>query len=102
MFQYEQPPPKEPANYAGTAIGAALLPVFFLFAYFGKAEMGFTVCLVLAMIMVAIYLQWKLRKHLWFWAAIALILLLHVPLLFAIPWPQRASLRLLIRCHLVS
>lgn len=88
MFDYEQPPVKEPPNFTGTIIGAVLLPVFFLFVYLGKPEMGFTVCLVLAMIMIAIYLRWKLRKYLWFWAAIAFILLLHIPLFLFVRWPQ--------------
>jgi hypothetical protein len=88
MFDYEQPPAKSPTDYTGTKIGAILLPVFFLFVYFGKAEMGFTVCIVSGVAMIAIYLRWKLRKHIWFWAAIALILLLHIPLLFWVRWPQ--------------
>jgi hypothetical protein len=86
MFDYEQPPPerKEPTDYTGLVILAMLAPLFCFFIYLGKAEMGFTACLVLGLSMVAIKLRWKLRKHVWFWAAIALILLLHVPLLFIV------------------
>jgi len=29
-----------------------------------------------------------LRKHTWFWAAIVLVLALHVPLLFIVRWPD--------------
>src|ERR1700727_880109 len=76
------------ADPAGTIIGAATLPILFLFIYFGKPEMGFTTSIVLAVSMVAIYLQWKWRRHLWFWAAIALVLLLHIPLLFVVRWPE--------------
>jgi hypothetical protein len=88
MFEDEQPPAKKSTDYTGTLIGAMLLPVFFLFAYLGKAEIGFTVCLVLAMIMIAIKLRWRLRKYVWFWTTIALILLLHIPLFFIVRWPQ--------------
>src|SRR6185437_8077570 len=65
-----------------------LLPVFFLFVYLGKAETGFTVVLVLGMILLAIKLQWRLRKHVWFWAIIAVVLALHVPFLFIFRWPD--------------
>jgi hypothetical protein len=88
MFDYEQPPPKEPADWTGTKIGFALLPVFFLFVYLGKPEMGFTVIIVLGMIAAAVYFRWKLRKHVWFWATIAFILLLHIPLFFVVRWPD--------------
>jgi hypothetical protein len=88
MFDDEQPPPKEPADWTGTKIGFGLLPVFFLFVYFGKADMGFTVGLVVGITMIAIYLRWKLRKHVWFWATIAFILLLHIPLFFVVRWPD--------------
>jgi hypothetical protein len=62
--------------------------VFFFFVYLGKAEMGFTVVLVLGMVLIAIRLQWRLRKHVWFWATIAIVLALHVPLFFIIRWPD--------------
>lgn len=38
--------------------------------------------------MLAIKIRWHLRKHLWFWAIIAVILALHVPLVFMVRWPQ--------------
>ena len=89
MFDYDRPAEeKEPTDYTGPKIVAALAPVFFLFAYLGKAELGFTVVIVLGMIILAIKLRWKLRKHMWFWAAIGIIFLLHVPLFFIIRWPD--------------
>jgi len=88
MFDYEPPKEKRPTDYSGTIIGALLLPVLFFFIYIGKAELGFTACIVLAMSMIAVRLRWKLRKHVWFWATIVLILALHVPLLFIVRWPQ--------------
>jgi hypothetical protein len=88
MFDYEKPPPEEPTDYTGPKIVAILAPVFVLFVYLGKPEMGFTVIIVLGMTMLAIYLRWKLRKHAWFWAAIAFILLLHIPLFYVVRWPE--------------
>jgi hypothetical protein len=88
MFDYEPPKEKRPTDYSGTVIGAMLLPVLFFFIYIGKAEMGFTLVLVLGLAMIAIKLRWKLRKHVWFWATIVLVFALHVPLLFIVRWPQ--------------
>jgi len=89
MFDYESPPEeKRRADWSGTIIGLTLSPVLFFFIYIGKAEMGFTVMLVLGLALIAIRLRWRLRKHVWFWATIVLILLLHVPLLFIVRWPQ--------------
>lgn len=50
--------------------------------------MGFTVCIVLGMVMLAIKLRWNSRRHAWFWVTIALILALHFPLLFFVRWPE--------------
>src|SRR5580704_3063970 len=88
MFDYESRQEKRSADWSGTIIEAMLLPVFFIFAFLGRAEMGFNLVLVLGLAMIAIKLRWKLRKHLWFWATILLILALHSPLLFIVRWPQ--------------
>lgn len=88
MFDYEAPKEKTSADWSGTIIGLSLLPLFFLFVYLGKPEMGFTTVLVLGMIILAIKLRWKSRIHSWFWPTIILVLLLHVPFVFLVHWPQ--------------
>lgn len=86
----QQPPTeeKQPVDYTGPKIAAILAPIFLLFVYLDKAEMGFTVIIVLGMTMLAIKLRWRLRKYIWFWATIVFILALHVPLFFVIHWPD--------------
>lgn len=88
MFDYDPPKEKGPVDYTGLKIVAILAPVFFLFVFLGNADMGLAACIVLGMIMLAIKIRWNLRKHLWFWAIIVLILALHVPLVFMVRWPQ--------------
>lgn len=89
MFDYEEAPKeKRSTDWTGPIIVAMLAPLFFLFVYLGKAEMGFTACLVLGMFMIAVRLRWKLRRYAWFWGTIAFILLLHIPFLFLVHWPQ--------------
>jgi hypothetical protein len=88
IFDYEAPKEKRPADWSGTIIGVLLLPLFFVFVYLGKAEIGFNLMLVLGLAMVAVKLRWKLRRYIWFWATIILIVVLHIPLLFLVHWPQ--------------
>lgn len=87
MFERERQA-KGFTDYTGLKIGAVLLPVFFLFVYWGKEDMGLAVLIVLGVTIGAIKLRWDLRKHVWFWAIIAVMLALHVPLFFVVRWPQ--------------
>jgi len=84
MFDYESPEPKEPVDYTGLLIGVMVAPVFFLFTLLYSADAGLAACIVLAVILFAIKLHWYLRRHVWFWAIIAIILALHVPLIFMV------------------
>jgi hypothetical protein len=90
MFEREREA-KGFTDYTGLKIGVVLLPVFFLFVYWGKADMGLAVLIVLGVTIGAIKIRWDLRKHVWFWAIIAVILALHVPLFFVIRWPQGSA-----------
>jgi hypothetical protein len=87
MFEREREA-KELTQYSGLKIGACLMPVLLLFIYLGKADMGLAVFIVLGAMMFAIKIRWNLRKHVWFWAIIAFMLALHVPLLLIVRWPQ--------------
>lgn len=88
MFDYDAPKEKGSTDWSGTIIGVMLWPVFFVFMFLGKAELGLTTCLVLGGSIAAVRLRWKLRRYAWFWATIVLILLLQVPLVFTVRWPQ--------------
>jgi hypothetical protein len=90
MFDSESRKPKEPVDYTGLKIVAILVPVFFLITFLANADMGLTACIILGMIMLAVKIRWYLRKHIWFWAIIAIILALHVPLVFMVRWPKNA------------
>jgi hypothetical protein len=87
---FERDPREETAftQYTGLKIGAVLMPMLLLFIYFGKADMGLTLYIVSVVCIGAIKIRWNLRKHIWFWAIIAAIFALHVPLFFIIRWPN--------------
>lgn len=91
MFESEHEPVKDRTDYTGLKILGILAPVFLLFVFLDKAEMGFTVILVLGMIMLAIKIRWRLRYHTWFWATVALALALHLPLVLVTRWPTSSN-----------
>ncbi len=82
------PRERKKTDWTGTIIGVCLLPVFFFFVYLGKPELGFTTVIVLGMALIAVYLRWKLRRHIWFWLTVICVLLIHIPFLTLIHWPQ--------------
>ncbi len=90
MFDYDPPKEKEPVDYTGLKLGAMLLPVFFLITFLYNADVGLAAYMVLGVMVFAVKLRWYLRKHAWFWAIIAVILALHVPLLLMVQWPKNA------------
>jgi len=67
-------------DYTGLKILASVIPVFLLFIFLGRAEMGFAVSVDLGMIILAVKLQWEKRRYIWFWATIVVIFALHIPL----------------------
>lgn len=87
IFDEYRPKEKQPTDYTGLIIAAALAPVLILFLYFDKVDLGLTVFIVLGAIVLAIKIRWNLRKRVWFWATIVFILALHVPLFFVVRWP---------------
>src|SRR5215831_4503618 len=89
MFDdHDQSEEKEPADPSGLIIGILLAPVFALVTYLRNADTGLSAVIVLGMTLFAIKLRWYLRKHVWFWIIIVLILALHVPLVLIFQWPH--------------
>ena len=85
----ESPPARQgSADWTGAIVAVLLAPVFVLFVYLGYAEKGFTTYLVSCALAIAIKLRWNLRKHVWFWVTIALVVAAHIPLLVAVRWPK--------------
>jgi hypothetical protein len=58
-----------------------------VFIYLGDSERGKTAWFSAMIILMAIRMFWDLRKRVWFWITITIITLLHILLVFFIPWP---------------
>jgi hypothetical protein len=71
-----------------TALVALLcsLPFFFLFEYLGDPAKGRAAAGCVGMIVFVVWIRWDLRKRVWFWATITILVLLHAPLVLFIPW----------------
>lgn len=88
LDENEQPSTKKRADYTGVIIAAILTPIFLIFYFLNMEELGRSVFIVLGMTMIAIRVRWDLRKRIWFWAIIVILLALHLPLLFLFRWPN--------------
>lgn len=75
-------------DYTALIILALVSPVLFYFRHIGKEDVGFNAAVCLGMCLVAVRIRWDLRTRLWFWAVVAFVLALQVPLILAIQWPH--------------
>jgi len=57
-----------------------------LFDHFGRFDLALPTMNSVGMLVFAIVLNWKLRRHVWFWITMTIIAALHVPLILFIPW----------------
>jgi hypothetical protein len=76
----------------GLLVGLCASPIFIVFVYLGDPERGFTAWFSAAMVLATVGLFWGLRKRGWFWITITIITLLHVLLIFFVPWPFKHHL----------
>lgn len=88
----EQPDDKKRTDYTGLKIVGLIAPVYLIFVYVDKPDMGLAVSIVLGMTILAIKIRWDLRRHAWFWTSVALVLALHVYLLMRLPQRVVAAL----------
>jgi hypothetical protein len=42
-----------------------------------------------AMVIIAIAMRWRLRRHVWFWVTLMVLAALHVPLILFVPWTTK-------------
>jgi len=85
-LEENQPEERKPTDWTGVLIAAALAPVYFYLSHIGKDDMALSVVICLGMNLLAIKIRWDLRKRLWFWLVIVLVVTLHVPLILRVRW----------------
>jgi hypothetical protein len=65
------------------------VPVFVVFCFLGRWETGIGAWICSGLVFLVIRTRWDLRKHVWFWMAVAFGFLLQVPIVLLIPWNNR-------------
>jgi hypothetical protein len=61
-------------------------PLIIPFAILGRFEQGMGASCCLAMVLIVARFNWELRKHISFWIAIAVLLLMQLPIVVYVPW----------------
>jgi hypothetical protein len=65
------------------------VPLGFLFDYFGRSTLALPTLDSVVIIIFAIAMRWKLRRHAWFWITMTLIMALHALLILFVPWTSK-------------
>lgn len=68
----------------------SMVPPFLLFALLGDPGRGRAAAISVGVIAAAVKACWDMRKHTWFWATAAVLIVLHVFLVFRIPWGHKS------------
>ena len=68
-------------------VGSALLA--WLFDHLGRFDLVRPALYSMAMLGIAIAIKWKMRRHVWFWITMSVIVALHILLILFVPWSTR-------------
>ena len=58
-----------------------------LFDHRGMLDRTLPVLNSMAVLGLVLAVKWRMRRHVWFWITMTAIAVLHIPLIFFIPWP---------------
>jgi hypothetical protein len=65
------------------------LSLLILFDHFGKLTLARPSLTSAAMVIIAIAMRWKLKRHVWFWITMVVLAALHVPVVLLVPWTTK-------------
>ena len=57
-----------------------------LFEHFGRLDIALPTLISIGTLGFAVAIKWKLKRRVWFWITIIIIVALHVPLILFVPW----------------
>ena len=66
-------------------LGIGSFLIAWLFDRIGRFDLVRPTVFSMAMVGVAFAMRWKLRRHVWFWITMSVIVALHVPLILFVP-----------------
>lgn len=65
------------------------LAVLILFDHFGQLALARPTMISAAVVVIAIAMRWRLKRHVWFWVTMIVFAALHVPLILFVPWTTK-------------
>lgn len=65
------------------------MPIPWLFDHFGKLNLALPTLFGMGMLACAVAIKWNLRRRVWFWITMLVIVGLHVALILLVPWTDR-------------
>jgi hypothetical protein len=68
---------------------ALSLPALWLFDHFGRLDMALPTLNCVLVLGLLVFLKWKLRRHAWFWIAMTIVAVLHLLLIWYVPWTTK-------------
>lgn len=71
---------------AALVVGLCSTPFYFAFAILGNPGRGRAAAMCAFVFFTTIWLRWDLRGKAWFWITLALLVAVHLPLLFLVRW----------------
>ena len=78
---------REKADYTGLLALVMAAPIYFISLYFVNSEVAKYIGMCGAVHILAVKINWDLRRHFWLWGAIAVLFGIHIPVIMRIPWP---------------
>jgi len=74
----------------GLLAGLLSLPLAIVVSHFADPGRGRAAGISLALMIGGVRAFWHLRRHAWFWMAIAALTIIHVVLIAVVPWTNRS------------
>ena len=65
------------------------MPLPWLFDHFGRLNLMLPTWNCIAVLGFMVVLKWKLRRRMWFWITMTIVVALHVPLILFVPWTTK-------------
>ncbi len=65
------------------------LAVLIFFDHFGRLALARPTMISAAMVVIAIVMRWRLKRHVWFWITMIVFAALHVLLILFVPWTAK-------------
>jgi hypothetical protein len=62
------------------------MPILIVFVVLGRFQQGLGAWACLATVLIVARYRWELRKSIYFWVAIAVMLFLQIPIVLYVPW----------------